>query len=230
MFVDFTRQPCKFVFCFHSRPWIFSHICFDPVFTMMPRFRRSEAYDLLPTTSWGSPRSSSSDYEYYGQPPAKSKCLQVFKWLCFRLPLRLSCAVYSKILSLRGSHRSLVRGIVWAVAAAIGVIVLLIIFTAAFRPSYTHLPEQYRALQRRCRESKVPGRGNINQEKIFIAATLHDVRGTLVGGDWGDAVLKLVDLLGPENVYLSVYENDADPLAKASLEVFEKKLSCKPQH
>ena len=65
-------------------------------------------------------------------------------------------------------------------------------------------------------------------KKIFIAATLYDAEGTLVGGDWGSAVTELVDLLGPANVHLSVYENDPDTRAKASLENLAKGISCKP--
>ncbi|KAF2815758.1 uncharacterized protein BDZ99DRAFT_565695 [Mytilinidion resinicola] len=82
------------------------------------------------------------------------------------------------------------------------------------------------ALQRRCSESSKPGRGNVHNEKVFIAAALYDPGGDLVGGDWGNAVLKLVELLGPENVHLSVYENDADPSANTALDTFRDKLSC----
>ncbi|KAL8800392.1 MAG: hypothetical protein Q9200_007254 [Gallowayella weberi] len=96
----------------------------------------------------------------------------------------------------------------------------------AFRPSYSHPPPHYRYLRRRCEESKETGRGNINNERIFIAASLYDPEGKLVGGDWGSAVLKLVELLGPENVHLSVYEDDASPQAKAALEAMQKKISA----
>lgn len=47
-----------------------------------------------------------------------------------------------------------------------------------------------------------------------------------MGKDWGNAVLELVELLGPQNVHLSIYENDADPLAKAALESMEHKVNC----
>lgn len=103
---------------------------------------------------------------------------------------------------------------------------VLIVFTAAFRPSYSHPPDHYRALQKRCEGSKEPGRGNVKNEKVFIAATLYDPEGTLVGNGWGDAVLELVDLLGPQNVHLSVYENDATPQAKAALQRMDAKAQC----
>jgi hypothetical protein len=67
----------------------------------------------------------------------------------------------------------------------------------------------------------------VNNEKIFIATALYDPRGALLGGDWGKAVLGLVELLGPENVHLSVYENDADAAANAALARFKDKLRCK---
>lgn len=82
------------------------------------------------------------------------------------------------------------------------------------------------ALQRLCSESSERGRGNIYNEKVFIAATLYDPGGELLGGDWGEAVLKLVELLGPDNVHLSIYENDADAEAKRALDTFHKRLFC----
>ena len=68
---------------------------------------------------------------------------------------------------------------------------------------------------------------NLRDEKVFIAASIYDEGGTLTGGAWGEAMLELVDLLGPDNVYLSVYENDPDSLSKAALDDFESKVNCK---
>lgn len=101
-------------------------------------------------------------------------------------------------------------------------------FTATFRSSDNSPPEHYKDLQRRCRESKEPGRGNPNSEKVFIAAALYDYHGLLAGGDWATAVWELVQLLGPENVHLSVYEDDVDELTKASLERLGTPLDCEP--
>ena len=106
------------------------------------------------------------------------------------------------------------------------VIVLLLILTSIFRPSYTHLPEHYKILERRCRGSQTPGRGNVNNEKVFIASTLYDHNGLLVGGEWGNAVEELVQLIGPENVHLSVYENDADEGAEKALSALEDRVRC----
>lgn len=122
------------------------------------------------------------------------------------------------------------RLFIWAVCKIIlgvlGIVVFMILFTAAFFPSYTRLPEHYQALERTCMASDQAGRGNIYGEKVFIAATLSDSRGSIVGGQWGEAVRELIDLLGPDNVHLSVYENDSDPLAKEALESLGRQLNC----
>lgn len=109
----------------------------------------------------------------------------------------------------------------------IGFVFLLCLFTATVLPSYTRLPEHYKVLKKACQESKVPGRGNILNEKVFIAATLYDPNGSIVGGQWGTAISELVQLLGPDNVYLSVYENDPDALALDALETLGTQLTCK---
>ena len=70
------------------------------------------------------------------------------------------------------------------------------------------------------------GRGNVDSEKVLIAASLYDPDGTLLGEDWGSAVLNLVDLLGPQNVHLSIYENDATPQAQAALQSMEARVQC----
>ncbi|TKA80986.1 hypothetical protein B0A49_01046 [Cryomyces minteri] len=84
-------------------------------------------------------------------------------------------------------------------------------------PSYTHAPAHYDTLRQRTLNSNSTGSGNINNEKVFIAASIYDKNGGLTGGLWGQAVLRLVNILGPENVFLSIYENDPDPLAATSL-------------
>lgn len=126
------------------------------------------------------------------------------------------------------------RLVLWAICRIVfwglGVVVFMILFTAVFFPSYTRLPEHYQVLERSCMGSNQTGRGNVDGEKVFIAATLSDPHGSIVGGQWGEAVKELVELLGPENVHLSVYENDPDPLAKEALESLGRQLSCKYLH
>lgn len=106
-------------------------------------------------------------------------------------------------------------------------IIALVLLTSLLLPSYTRRPAHYRALSQRCAESNnKPGCANVNNEKVFIAASIYDEEGSLTGGPWGHAMLELVNLLGPDNVFLSVYENDADPKAQKSLDKFQEKVKC----
>jgi hypothetical protein len=100
------------------------------------------------------------------------------------------------------------------------------LFTALLLPSYTDLPPHYKSLRDACLDSSIPGRGNVHNEKVLIAAALYDPGGRLLRGDWGKAVIGLVELLGPDNAHLSVYENDADPMANEALEQLKSKLNC----
>ena len=67
---------------------------------------------------------------------------------------------------------------------------------------------------------------NVDNEQVFIAASLYDPGGKLVSGDWGDSVRDLIRILGPRNVHLSLYENDADNESNAALAKFQETLSC----
>lgn len=109
----------------------------------------------------------------------------------------------------------------------LSIILALVIITGLFRPSYTQPPAHYQVLRRRALATQEQGRANPNSEKVFIAATIYDKEGRLVSGDWGIAVLDLVELLGYENVFLSIYENDSGSDAKATLRNFENKVKCK---
>lgn len=191
----------------------------------MSRRHRIEQYELLPRTSQDSTSSfDSSLQDHNGPPAANTKPLTRLIWHFFSLCLRPARSVYTR--AHRQSRGPLLRSSCWIFIGIVTFTAVLVVFTYIFRPSYTYLPDHYVALQRKCAESKEPGRGNINNEKILIAAALHDPGGTLVGKDWGDAVLELVELLGPQNVHLSIYENDADPLARAALESMEDKINC----
>ncbi len=196
--------------------------------TMPLKHRRSEEYELLPRPSTDSIHSlstSSHDGHHHAPSTSRSRLLQLLAAILSRLPRRPARALYTKLSGHRASRRPVVRWILWAIFTTYCIVFLLIVFTAAFRPSYTYPPEHYRTLQKRCQESRAPGRGNVNNEKVFIAATLYDPEGRLVGGGWGEAVLGLVDLLGPENVHLSIYENDADEAAQTSLEELQQKVT-----
>ncbi|KAL5338972.1 cryptococcal mannosyltransferase 1-domain-containing protein [Aspergillus crustosus] len=88
-------------------------------------------------------------------------------------------------------------------------IIALVVITATFYPSYTNPPPHYTSLYNEVLSSNQTGRGNPHNEKIFIAASLYDPDGDLARGHWASSVLDLITLLGEENVYLSIYENDS---------------------
>jgi Cryptococcal mannosyltransferase 1 len=100
-----------------------------------------------------------------------------------------------------------------------------IIVAAVFYPSYTSLPRHYQELRDQVKSSSQPGRGNPRHEKIFIAASIRDRHGRLARGVWADKVLELVELLGPDNVFLSIYENDAGAVGRAALQELEERLA-----
>ena len=106
------------------------------------------------------------------------------------------------------------------------ILLFLVLFAGIFFPSYTVRPAHYKELRQRALTSASPGRGNPHGEKVFIAAALSENKGHLTSGGWGRSVLQLVDLLGPENVYLSVYEDNADAETKKSLAKFEEHVTC----
>ena len=99
-------------------------------------------------------------------------------------------------------------------------------FIAIGRPSYSSPPARYHELRLRAETSTEAGRANPRNEKVFIAASIFDRDGKLARGAWGGDILNLIDLLGPSNVFLSIYENDAGPVAKAALEELEEKVTC----
>jgi Cryptococcal mannosyltransferase 1 len=195
----------------------------------------SEQFELLPRRSQDSLDDFATDeYENYHPRTYRSRKGLRAQWDWIRtrkLPRELSSIldpVYRCCCS-RFSRRLLLRGLRWVMVITPCVVLVLLVFTAVFLPSYTIRPAHYDALQKRCQQSQESGRGNVNDEKIFIASTLHDPEGQLVDGDWGRSIAALVELLGPENVHLSIYENDADPSALAALERLGSIVKCKYQ-
>ena len=194
---------------------------------MVSRHHRAEQYELLPRASQDSISSSdSSARDHYVSAPNKSKARRraIRYFVC--LPFRTARPIYARLHRQRASRGLILRGSCWIFIVLVSFTAILILFTAAFRPSYSHLPSHYRALQKRCKESRHEGRGNVDSEKVLIAASLYDPDGTLLGEDWGSAVLNLVDLLGPQNVHLNIYENDATPQAQAALQSMEARVQC----
>ncbi|KAL9104988.1 MAG: hypothetical protein Q9163_000160 [Psora crenata] len=106
-------------------------------------------------------------------------------------------------------------------------IAALVVLIAVFQPSYTNPPKHYQDLRRAIEASKDYGRANLENQKVFIAASIYDEGGYLLGGAWGEAVLQLVDMLGNKNVYLSIYENESGANAQVASINFKHKVQCK---
>jgi hypothetical protein len=117
-------------------------------------------------------------------------------------------------------------------------LVVMVVFTAIFRPSYTkgQYPAAWGALEESVRKgggsnppgywkllpgehgtkkTTISGRGNPNNERVFIAANIVDAE--LIEEEWGERVMELMDLLGQENVFLSIFENDSGAETKKAL-------------
>jgi len=100
--------------------------------------------------------------------------------------------------------------------------ILIVVFSL---PSYSDVPSHYRHLRNHVESKNISGRANHNQEKVFIAISLYDPDGALVSGSWGQQLLDLIDLLGPSNTYLSIFQSDSGQ--GAQLDAFSKKVLCK---
>lgn len=123
-------------------------------------------------------------------------------------------------------HRAIARRACFFLYAGLAFLVAFIGLTFLFWPSYTSLPPHYRSLRQAVLQSNSPGRGNPRNEKIFIAAILYDPGGALAAGPWGTAVRDLIHLLGEENVFLSIYENDSGGEGQRALQVLNERLVC----
>jgi hypothetical protein len=91
------------------------------------------------------------------------------------------------------------------------VLLVLAALTPIFNPSYSHRPNHYTG-------------SNPNNEKVFIAANIVDV--DMIKGVWGQAVIKLVELLGEDNVYLSIFENDSGEATTLALQELGRRAKC----
>lgn len=91
------------------------------------------------------------------------------------------------------------------------VIAFLLIATPIFNPSYSTRPDHYTG-------------SNPKKERVFIAANIID--SDLIRGAWGKALLELIDIIGKDNVFLSIYENDSGEDTKAALRELSAKVKC----
>ena len=141
-------------------------------------------------------------------------------------------AFSSQPLGLKTHHRpscKIVRSLVLLLnSAAIIILVLIVvsILDAILYPSYAHPPTHYQLLKNAVQSSSQTGRGNPNSDKIFIASNI--IKADLIRGHWGNAMFQLIDYLGPENVFVSIYENDSGPDTVTALTEFARKLPCTP--
>jgi len=127
----------------------------------------------------------------------------------------------------RSVGRLRLRRLIWTVLVALpSLTVVVVLLVAVLYPSYSHPPPHYNILRTHASISTDPGRANIHNEKVFIASSIYDKQGKLASGPWAQNLLDLIDLLGPENVFLSVFEDDPDSLARTSLERFSKRVNC----
>ncbi|KAA8649968.1 hypothetical protein EYZ11_009122 [Aspergillus tanneri] len=202
---------------------------------MSPRLHYPDGYELASCSSidsQGTFNLDEADFESQ-RPPRHRRLLH-------RVPLvsRLVSPAYWGYHRLQSSRpflskspphrcrRRLLRHIFFYIRAVAGIILALLIFTAIFQPSYTRPPPHYAALREAISQSKASGRGNLRQERIFIAVSLYDRDGGLARGQWGSQLLQLIDLLGEENVFLSVYENDSGSEGENALRDLERQVSC----
>ncbi|KAL8674439.1 MAG: hypothetical protein Q9168_001172 [Polycauliona sp. 1 TL-2023] len=114
----------------------------------------------------------------------------------------------------------------FALQCFLGIVFALTLITVVFRPSYTNPPAHYNDLKKIVLASQQSGRGNAGNEKVFIATSIYDKTGHLANGAWGSALSDLVALLGPENVFLSIYENDAGQVAEDALNSLKARVPC----
>ncbi|KAK3316201.1 cryptococcal mannosyltransferase 1-domain-containing protein [Apodospora peruviana] len=103
---------------------------------------------------------------------------------------------------------------------------ITLVVTPFLAPSYTRPPPHYGELAMRCKTA-MAGCANSHNEKVFISTILYDSNGQLAGGLWGQRLHALIHLLGPENVFLSIYENDSGPGGRAALGVFKRDVRCR---
>ncbi len=69
-------------------------------------------------------------------------------------------------------------------------------------------------------------RTNHSIGKVFIAANLYQSESLLRDGNWARTMIELIDQLGPNNVYLSIFENNSTDATPQLLQDFEKQLKC----
>jgi len=116
--------------------------------------------------------------------------------------------------------------LLWLAYVCLTSLLVITIVVGAFFPSYTRPPPHYQSLRARVEDGWASGSANVGKEKVYIAASIYDPGGVLASGDWASNVLELVHILGPENVYLSIFENDSGDEALEALSQLEARIPC----
>ncbi|CAF1222566.1 unnamed protein product [Adineta ricciae] len=62
--------------------------------------------------------------------------------------------------------------------------------------------------------------------RVFIAINLYQSQSLLEDGSWTCTLMELIDQLGPNNVYLSIFENNSTDATPHLLRQIEKQLKC----
>ncbi|KAF2189806.1 glycosyltransferase family 69 protein [Zopfia rhizophila CBS 207.26] len=103
--------------------------------------------------------------------------------------------------------------------------IIVSLLNGLLRPSYIQLSEHYLDLEKRILAASVQdGRGNPHNEKVFIAANI--INEDLIRDSWGENLINLVRILGQDNVFISIYENDAGDGTRDALLELNRKLAC----
>ena len=137
---------------------------------------------------------------------------------------RLSLASFSLLATRR--RRSLPLCVAQLITLFFYFVFTLVTLCGVLFPSYSHQPPHYVHLSQRIQALGPAGRGNIHNEKVFIAASIYDNHGHLLGGEWGERLRQLIEIIGPENVFLSIYQNDVDEGARLAMDTYAHTVSC----
>ncbi|WEW57795.1 hypothetical protein PRK78_003262 [Emydomyces testavorans] len=207
---------------------------------MPPRLLHPDEYELVSRSSLDSRDSfdlDAADFEAHTwtNPSYPKQRLSFVHRLLLSTPFlrrrpllrrRTTRAVWQVQRQPRSCRPSACRRLFFALHILFGVVAVLVLLTAIFHPSYTQRPAHYDVLRHAILSSRSPGRGNPHNERVFIAASIYDRDGSLARGQWGRNVLDLIDLLGPNNTYLSIYENDSGDESSSALQHLDKKVPC----
>ncbi|KAK4195196.1 cryptococcal mannosyltransferase 1-domain-containing protein [Triangularia verruculosa] len=175
-----------------------------------------ETHDFLRRSSWDSHAENLSRLHDKYVSPTKPYLLKAQRfWSRLRL-LR------------RTAWRRTPRPVILLLKTLLAFIASILILTPIFLPSYSNPPIHYSQLTHACRGTNPKsGCANLWNEQVFIATILYDKNGKLASGPFADRLLKLIHLLGHENVFLSIYENDSGVKGKEALEKLKARIPCK---